>query len=347
MKVIKISTQNWSEGIAKLRNEYRLYAPVKKGTGSQIKELKPEENPDLSLKLSRFSPKSVVFPQSQIMFTYSLDENDKDYNLLKEVKVDSTPRVVIGLKPCDASSFGIVKRNYDNPDYQDSYWMDSYNSLTLVGCACDEPAATCFCLSVGGGPYNETGLDLLLITVEDGYLVKVITDKGKNLVKIAGWTEETDFDQFENRQKAAEEKITSEIQTDRLKELEVNDLFNAPIWEEMAFSCLNCGTCTYSCPTCWCFDIQDETRGKSGIRMRNWDSCMYPLFTLEGSGHNPRTEKLQRVRQRFMHKLKYYADKYDSGIQCVGCGRCINLCPVNIDIRVVCEKMNDYQTVNQ
>ncbi|RLB09653.1 MAG: 4Fe-4S ferredoxin, partial [Deltaproteobacteria bacterium] len=95
----------------------------------------------------------------------------------------------------------------------------------------------------------------------------------------------------------------------------------------------------FVCPTCWCFDIQDEVYKNEGDRLRNWDSCMFPIFTLHGSGHNPRAQKLQRVRQRFMHKLKYYVDKYGNGVACVGCGRCVVSCPVNIDIRRVIEIM--------
>ena len=91
------------------------------------------------------------------------------------------------------------------------------------------------------------------------------------------------------------------------------DFMMAPFWENTAFACINCGTCTYACPTCWCFDIQDETYGAQGVRMRNWDSCMAPLFTLHASGHNPRSTALERTRQRFMHKLKYFTDKYDRG----------------------------------
>jgi ferredoxin len=132
------------------------------------------------------------------------------------------------------------------------------------------------------------------------------------------------------------------VPTENLRALPTNDLHAAGFWEDVSFACINCGTCTYSCPTCWCFDIQDESRGSCGVRTKNWDSCMYPLFTLHGTGHNPRGTKLHRVRQRFMHKLKYFVDKYDRGIQCVGCGRCVRLCPVNIDIRRVAAMMNGF-----
>ena len=130
---------------------------------------------------------------------------------------------------------------------------------------------------------------------------------------------------------------------DQLRDKVVTELFDAGFWEEVAFSCINCGTCTFLCPTCWCFDIQDEVYNGQVDRIRNWDTCMSPLFTLEGSGHNPRQNKFQRVRQRFMHKLKYYVDKYESGVQCSGCGRCVRFCPVNIDIRRVAEMMNSFK----
>jgi len=140
---------------------------------------------------------------------------------------------------------------------------------------------------------------------------------------------------------AAEDKISATIETDRLASLDTLALHGADIWEDIAFSCINCGTCTFVCPTCWCFDIQDEAYGKKGARMRNWDSCMFPIFTVHTTGHNPRDTKTARLRQRFMHKLKYFVDKYQKGIMCVGCGRCVRQCPVNIDIRKVSQIMNN------
>jgi ferredoxin len=184
----------------------------------------------------------------------------------------------------------------------------------------------------------------MLVDAGDHYLLAVVTEKGEALRTAAGWnTEAADGEAaVDSQRQAAESAIVSTIQTDRLANHATLDLHEAPFWEDVSFSCINCGTCTYICPTCWCFDIQDEVHGHSGCRMRNWDSCMFPLFTLHGSGHNPRGQKVQRVRQRFMHKLKYYVDKYRDGIQCVGCGRCVQHCPVNIDIRRVCGLMNGH-----
>ncbi|MFO7965726.1 MAG: 4Fe-4S dicluster domain-containing protein [Desulfobacterales bacterium] len=346
MKAVKIDKAEWDKGLEKLRNEYRLFGPVKEKDACEFKELAQDEKPDLSGLNTRMSAKSLIYPQTEAMFTYTLDETAEDHHILKPAEKDYSPRAVIGIRPCDAHAFLLVRRNFDTPEYKDPYWLKAYEATTFVGFACANPAGTCFCTSAGSGPFNEAGLDVLLVEREDGFLAKSVTQKGEALLEAAGWSNEISADEaqkeIEALKAAAEEKITSAIDTDRLKEMDAMMLYNAPFWEDVAFSCINCGTCTFVCPTCWCFDIQDESHKTSGVRMRNWDSCMFPLFTLHGSGHNPRGDKVQRVRQRFMHKLKYYVDKYGDGIQCVGCGRCIRACPVNIDIRQVCERMNSY-----
>ncbi|HBF43552.1 MAG TPA: 4Fe-4S ferredoxin, partial [Desulfobacteraceae bacterium] len=279
------------------------------------------------------------------MFEYTVDENDPEANTLTESEKDYSPQAIVGIRPCDAHAFQIVKLNFDNPEYRDPWWVQHFESTTLVGLGCNEPSSTCFCTQVGGGPFNEKGLDALFYDLEESYLVRGLTEKGEEfLKKVKGGTEADDAEKKKAEELAlsAPKKIDVRVPTDKLKEKVQTELFEAPFWEDVAFACLNCGTCTYLCPTCWCFDIQDEVLDKEGDRIRNWDSCMFPLFTLHGSGHNPRDKKVQRVRQRFMHKLKYYVDKYGDGVQCSGCGRCVRYCPVNIDIRQVCELMNNY-----
>ena len=119
------------------------------------------------------------------------------------------------------------------------------------------------------------------------------------------------------------------------------EIWNEPIWDEIAAKCVNCGACAFVCPTCHCFDVSDEGKGNKGKRIRLWDSCMFAIFTKEASGHNPRSQSTQRVRQRVMHKYNYFMDNYDEHL-CTGCGRCVVVCPVNLDIREVIKKIIKY-----
>ena len=108
--------------------------------------------------------------------------------------------------------------------------------------------------------------------------------------------------------------------------------FKADFWDDLAMKCIGCAACTFVCPTCHCFDITDEGKRELGRRVRTWDGCMFPKFTLHASGHNPRTSAGQRVRQRVLHKFSYFRDN-QGVISCTGCGRCIEVCPTGMDIR--------------
>ncbi|MFU8795135.1 MAG: 4Fe-4S dicluster domain-containing protein, partial [Dethiobacteria bacterium] len=206
--------------------------------------------------------------------------------------------------------------------------------VTLVGLACGEPGLNCFCTSVGGDPASTEGLDLLMIDLGDNYLLETVTPKGEALVsEVAEFLTEAEAEAVQLKEKVVAEaaaKIKRSVDHEGIPE-GLPGLWDDPLWKSVSASCLGCGTCTYLCPTCHCFDIQDETEGFEARRCRMWDSCMFEEYTLHTSGHNPRPTRRERTRNRINHKYNYYVDKFDV-IACVGCGRCINLCPVNIDI---------------
>ncbi|MFA5902706.1 MAG: 4Fe-4S dicluster domain-containing protein [Desulfobacula sp.] len=347
MKFITIDKKNWAKGIEKSRETFRLFGPVKDKNGTFIRDLEQDMLPDMTCNDTVMSVKSVLFPQTEKILFTSLDEAKEDHHIMKQAPFDPKPRAVVGIRPYDAKAVELVKMNFDTADYHDPYWCDAYEATTFVGVGINKPGPFDFSTSTGTGPFSEIGLDVLMADLDNAYLAKVMTDKGEIFMKSCGFEKVADEKEslalFDILRKEAEKNISSHIDSSKLKDKTVLDLHEAPFWEDIAFSCINCGTCTYVCPTCWCFDIQDEAKRKSASRYRNWDTCMSPLFTRHATGHNPRDSKTQRVRQRFMHKLKYFLDKYDQGIMCVGCGRCVKSCPVNIDIREVCKIMNSYE----
>lgn len=284
---------------------------------------------------AKCSIKTFYFPQPETLHTFSTAPDDPDAFLLKEAEGDTSTDVLVGVRPCDARAVYLNGLPYS----RDPYFQYRDSKTILVGFSCLEQCSTCFCQDVGGSPFDTQRLDIAITEIEDRFIAEVLSDRGKALVKSVGGADPaSDKDRAELDRLKNKAKILKSDPSDNLKEKELMGLYNAGFWNSLADPCLNCGICTFLCPTCYCFDIQDEVIGNKGRRIRYWDSCMFPLFTQHASGHNPRGLKMQRVRNRFMHKLKYFPDRFGP-LSCVGCGRCIRDCPVNIDIREVLQDL--------
>ncbi|CAO0822304.1 sulfhydrogenase subunit beta (sulfur reductase) [Desulfarculales bacterium] len=290
---------------------------------------------------SELSPKNFFFPQTECMMHFNNVQGDPEGMIMQATAPLNKPRMLLNIRPCDAHAFQILDMIFVQDEMtNDLYWRDKREKTTLIGLACNNPCPTCFCITVGSNPHGTTGLDVLLTDIGDKLVAEYLTAKGKSLLKKLPEVTQQDLLQAGELKKAAEAQIRSGVAVDKISAREVMELYDAPLWDRVVESCLNCGTCTFCCPTCHCFDIQDEAQGEAGRRVRNWDSCMSWLFTMHGTGHNPRSTKKDRVRQRFMHKFKYIPVKRGGEIGCVGCGRCVQLCPVNIDVRKVVNDMN-------
>ena len=203
--------------------------------------------------------------------------------------------------------------------------------------SCSEPEETCFCSVFGIDPSEPSG-DISTWLVGKTLYWKSLTEKGnaftQSIKGIFDITDENDDTEIENHKSAINDIMTRLP----LKDLDLSSFsgdFNSPEWEELSKCCIGCGTCTFVCPTCQCYDIRDYDTGNGIQRYRCWDSCMYSDFTKMAHG-NPRTTRIERFRQRFMHKLVYFPQNNDGVYSCVGCGRCLAKCPVSMDIVKVC-----------
>ncbi|MBN1224632.1 MAG: 4Fe-4S dicluster domain-containing protein, partial [Candidatus Aminicenantes bacterium] len=268
---------------------------------------------------------------------------------IKEITPEKTPAIIFGVRPCDAKALTLTDKVFLG-DIKDTYYQKRRNQTALVGLACNTPPSpNCFCTSVNGSPHSKAGFDILMTDMGDRYYLEILSKSGENLVKAGGkelFTEPKDKDKKELKKihSESEKKITREIkQTDKIPP-KLKEMFESPFWDEEAMSCLRCGICTFLCPTCHCFDISDEVTSVSptrGVRIRTWDNCQFPDFTMHSSGHNPRPDKASRLRQRIQHKYHYFVERYKE-YQCTGCGRCVSKCPVGIDIIEVLNKVRDY-----
>ena len=242
-----------------------------------------------------------------------------------------TEAVAVGLRPCDARAVKLLDKVFLAPPHVDPYWKAKREKTVLVTLACNTPCDTCFCMGVGSGPFDALGSDVLLIDMGATYLVQITHPKAEPLFASLEVAPADTIEAVQTLRQTAESKIAVPFDTQQVQE-KLYAIFDSTFWDKVQETCLGCGVCTYLCPTCHCFDIVDETQ--RGERVRNWDTCMFRIYSQEASGHNPRTSALERTRNRIMHKYAYFADKHGA-FACTGCGRCVRHCPVNIDIREI------------
>lgn len=315
-------------------DENDVYAPAVEAGQYLFRPVERVEDIDLSRTNTKNAPKAAFFPHTEVMLTFRTAEGGP---VITSEGREGRPMILFGLRPCDARSFVILDRLFLGGEYVDPYYAKRRSSALVIANACNNPAPTCFCTRVGGSPFGTEGADVLLVDIGEGrYLADPVTEKGESFIRgVDGISEAGDAEVAKRAdlERAAVEAIEGGDLLSGLKE-RLDVMFQHPFWDTLYLPCIACGNCTYNCPTCHCFDIVDEADNRGGLRLRAWDSCMYPLFTLHASGHNPRPTGKERWRQRLLHKFRYYVDNFGVAA-CVGCGRCIINCPVSMDIRKI------------
>lgn len=332
----KTAIEKVSRLAASLMEKGNLLAPVKEDAGHNFAEIKDPQKADLNFYNTIMSPKGAFFPHKEDFIKY---KTGKPLSEAKIVEPDSKPVFLLGVRPCDVKSFEIMDIHFNAAGIVDPYWRQRRDATTVFGYGYDisKPVDSAdFYNTLGIYAADPEGSDIFMIRKDEELLLKGITPKGEKLLKELTDLKEgaaSDDKYFTGYIKKGHDYKTRSVSVDKdviAKKLET--IFdNTEFWTKMASACLSCGVCTFVCPTCYCFDICDDTQFGEGTRRRVWDACMFTDFTLEASGHNPRTQVYQRLRQKVCHKYSYHVKKYGV-ISCVGCGRCTRYCPVNIDI---------------
>lgn len=320
-----------------------LYLPVDNNSG-KADFAKWQKGTKLSEKLKTTrSAKDFFFPKTEHLVSYEMSG--------KEVKVVDPRKnvgdfVIFGVRACDARGFTAIDNVYLNMNPVDSYYKNRREHGTVIVLACNEPAKTCFCSTFGiDASLAKPAGDVSCWLADGKYYFEANTDKGKAFVENAkSALEDADTSAVEACRKDIAEKIEklpfAHLDLSKFQGKDMLKIFNSKIWDKVSEPCVGCGTCTYVCPTCMCFDVRDFATSNGVRQIRCWDSCMYNDFT-QMAAENPRHTQKERSRQRFMHKLMYYPMAHDGMFSCVGCGRCVENCPVNMNIVKVIKAVNE------
>ena len=315
-----ISNEDLFSWLDKLREDRDLVAPARVGDLILFQKVGRAEDVVLDFDNTSLSPKEFFFPATETLFT--VERRDGQVELVAaEVERET---VIFGLRPCDARGIATLDLPYLQ-DPADALYRQHRDKIALVGISCLTACPECFCTSMGTAPNDTSNVDIMLTRAEDGYVVDVLTEKGRGLLPDGLLTaKEVLLPPPPTVGAVPSEGIAKKIR----------QVFDEPYWSRLADRCLHCNICSYVCPTCYCFDVRDYEENGRINRVRSWESCQSPGFTKIAGGYDPRADKGMRLRQRFAHKLLYFPEEFGA-MHCIGCGRCVRSCPVNIDIREI------------
>ena len=314
-----------------------LYLPVDTESGAVYEKWESGKTLSDALNTAK-SAKDFFFPQTETLMGFVTE--GKNIEVI-DTRTECEDFVIFGVRACDVKSFEILDRVF-LADPVDTYYKNRRDHGTIVSIACNRPAETCFCGTFGIDASAPEG-DVVCYRTEDALYLDAKTEKGTRLLSaLDSVTEETDSAAAETQKETIRTRLAAlplaTLSADAFGSGKTSEFFDAPEWKELSESCLGCGSCTFVCPTCQCYDIKDFNTGHGIKRFRCWDSCMYSEFTKMSAGQ-PRLTQLERFRQRFMHKLVYYPTNNDGLFSCVGCGRCISKCPIRMNIVKVMKKL--------
>ncbi|MGN0453534.1 MAG: 4Fe-4S dicluster domain-containing protein [Ruminococcus sp.] len=329
--MLKVTGDKYPQMFSAISDSMSVYLPQNR-TDSKAEFQKWQEGCEWSTaRNTERSAKDFFFPQSEDLMKFKLEDKSID---VVDIRSEHEDFVLFGVRACDYRSFEILDRVF-LADPVDSFYKNRRDHSVIVTLACTKPAETCFCNSFGIDAANPKG-DVTAWRETDALYLEANTEKGQSLLqKISSIAEECDSTVVD-AQKEKTNKIMSKLPlkdlgTEAFGGAKTKEFFDSPLWADLSEACLGCGTCTFVCPTCQCYDIKEFKVGDEVIRYRCWDSCMYSEFTRMAHGNN-RNSQVERFRQRFMHKLVYFPENNEGIFGCVGCGRCLSKCPISMNI---------------
>ncbi|MBC8488580.1 MAG: 4Fe-4S dicluster domain-containing protein [Bacteroidetes bacterium] len=338
MRVVKFEKKNTEKLFDVLSRFGEVWSPMEKGESYSYQKIEDSNNFIFHEEVTR-----TILPEKKLLLPQkfpTLKFNSKKYEKPNE---EIPTKILFGIHNCGISALNILDEFYTT-DFVDADYQQRRNKLIIVGVSCiaDEH---CFCNKTNTN-IVEKGYDIFFADLLDYYLVWIGTSKGDDIIRMGEDMGIFDANipgdvtnKYAEYRKRNRESYCNDIDLEGSTDL-MELSHDAEFWQELGDICLSCGQCTMVCPTCTCYNVIDEIdlNKDTGQRIRYWDSCLFKDFSLTAGDHNFRAARSERLKLWYTHKLKAFIGKFGAP-SCVGCGRCIVTCPVDINIKTVAEKL--------
>jgi sulfhydrogenase subunit beta (sulfur reductase) len=324
-KLDKATFDKWVEACIEKQPVYGVQA---KGDRFAFASLVRAADLRLDYDVTLLPPKKIFQPPHETLLKFDRKEGF-------ESVFETEPFVVFGVHPYDMVAILQIDKLFAQ-DHCDAHYMRRREQATIVVSDVQTVSPNVFAGCMGTATIDD-GFDILVTKIEDDYLVDIRTGKGEALAETLKNAPDADEISLklrkllwaENAERLQKHKL--DVRPDVLPKL-LERSSEHPVWEEKARLCYSCGSCVLVCPTCYCFDVQDDVDWtlQKGQRQRIWDGCLLTEFAAVAGGHNFRRHRRDRYRHRYYRKGRYVPEKIGGEIACVGCGRCITACTANI-----------------
>lgn len=312
-----------------------VYAPICLSDGTVAYGKLNEGELTLANVLPLTSPKLALFPSTEEIMTF-------ESNVPKLKEKSHTPIYLFGVRSCDVGALTFLDKFFcENFDFCDNFYYERRNRALIMALGSSEPLPNTFKTPTHTSSIAESGFDVQFIDLGTKYFVEIGSPKGEEFInnnrRFFKDATTDDCCQFFQAKVSARENLAHDIPIDEAISILLSNQEPEGFWKWIADRCIECGGCSYSCPTCTCFNVYDlvhSEESNTGVRCRSRDSCIFSGYTRETSGHNPRLRQEARAYRWYTHKLK--TDIVNFGhTTCYGCGRCSSDCPGSMGIKRV------------